>query len=268
MTSPAPGPAWPRDVLGVALPWEPPSPGAVRVDRREMMRYLGYRHQELDAELVRRIDRTVAGLEADVVPRGSYIVLAVEDASPGTATGDGGAPVRLRGTTLSLPGRDIARLLEGARWCAVLCCTLGMRLERRLRVASSQSPLDGALLDSAASAYVEAATEALNRDIAQRAAAAGLSCTRRYSPGYGDLPLGLQPELLSVLNAGRLCGLTATATNLLMPTKSVTAVLGLGEHLARPLPPSSEGRHNRGCHHSCATCSLGASCPYREEPHA
>ncbi len=50
----------------------------------------------------------------------------------------------------------------------------------------------------------------------------------RFSPGYGDCPLSAQRSIVnSVLNATRLIGLTVTPTSLLIPTKSVTAVIGL-----------------------------------------
>ena len=56
----------------------------------------------------------------------------------------------------------------------------------------------------------------------------GLVPTRRYSPGYGDLPLSVQPALLDALDAGRRLGVTLTESLLMVPMKSVTAVVGIG----------------------------------------
>ena len=61
------------------------------------------------------------------------------------------------------------------------------------------------------------------------AAARGLRTNFRFSPGFGDLPLAVQPAFLAALDAPRRIGLAATAGNLLVPTKSVTAVVGLFE---------------------------------------
>ena len=137
--------------------------------------------------------------------------------------------IALEGTALALTGRDIFRHLKDARYVAVLAVTLGMASEQRLRVLSSQNPLEGAVFDAACSALVESAADALNCEIEAAAQAAGLSCNTRFSPGYGDLPLAVQPTVLATLNATRLCGITATPTNLLMPTKSITAFVGLFE---------------------------------------
>ena len=51
----------------------------------------------------------------------------------------------------------------------------------------------------------------------------------RYSPGYGDLPLELQREIIRVLDCGRTIGITLTESLLMQPSKSVTAVIGMKE---------------------------------------
>ena len=51
--------------------------------------------------------------------------------------------------------------------------------------------------------------------------------TNRCSPGYGDLPLSLQPHLLSALNANKLLHITLSDTLLMIPQKSITAIVGI-----------------------------------------
>ncbi|MBR3258643.1 MAG: vitamin B12 dependent methionine synthase, partial [Eggerthellaceae bacterium] len=46
-------------------------------------------------------------------------------------------------------------------------------------------------------------------------------------PGYGDLPLEVQPDLLGLLDASRRLGITLSDSLLMSPTKSVTAIVGL-----------------------------------------
>lgn len=287
--------AWPASIAGIARPWAPAARNSLRTDRAEMMRYLGYHGQKVNSELAERIERCASWLETNVVPRGAYAVFRVATPTePGALTREDTPFVELCGTALTLPGKDIKHLLNGATWCAVLCCTLGMDLERNLRLTSSQDALEGALLDGAASAFIEVAINALNDEIAHHAHAAGLTCTMRFSPGYGDLPLEIQPRVLAALNAQRLCGLTTTATNLLMPTKSVTAVVGLmpcavtglGDTLAQSdrsdtasqTSPNHDSRNGSyptqatpqplGCTHTCATCALRDTCLYRKDSHA
>ena len=195
-----------------------------RVDRAEMLRYLGYGGQQIEPELSRRIELVVERLELDIEPRGVRRVFAVD----ATGVDEQSEPcIRLVGTNVELRGRDIYRHLKDARFAALMACTLGMDAERRLRTTGAQQPLEGAVLDAACSAYVEAAVEQMDQQAKAAAAAHGLAGNWRFSPGYGDCPLSAQRSIVDALNATRLIGLTVTPTSLLMPTKSVTAVIGL-----------------------------------------
>ena len=51
----------------------------------------------------------------------------------------------------------------------------------------------------------------------------------RVSPGYGDIPLSMQKEIFSALDCSRKIGLSLNASLLMTPTKSVTAIVGIGE---------------------------------------
>lgn len=55
----------------------------------------------------------------------------------------------------------------------------------------------------------------------------GLYLRPRFSPGYGDFPLSAQKEILDGLEAGKRIGITLTEGYLMMPSKSVTAVIGV-----------------------------------------
>ena len=233
--------------LGTPTPWEPT--GKVRADRGEVLRYLGYSGQDLSRELEERIEGLVREAEDAVSARGSWAVWPV---APGPDEGTG--PLRLAGSTVELKGSDIAAHLAGAGHVALLACTLGFECERHLRRAMARSALDGAVADAACSALVEAATEHMDRMVGEAARGAGLGCTRRFSPGYGNLPLSSQGAIVASLNARRLCGISVTAEDLLTPTKSVTALIGLTER-----PGAAQGRS-----FTCATCALSGSCPFRE----
>ena len=80
---------------------------------------------------------------------------------------------------------------------------------------------------------------------------AGLYCNYRFSPGYGDLPLSVQPTVLAALDAQRRLGITLSSSLLMTPTKSVTAIIGM---FKEPQPKS---------HPSCAGCPLIDFCKIR-----
>ena len=221
-----------------------------RVDRAEMLRYLGWSGQEIEPDLERRMELVVERLELDVEPRGVRQVFAVDP----TGVDAAGMPcIRLAGTEIELRGRDIYRHLKDARLCAVIACTLGMGAERKLRTMGSQSPLEGAVFDAACSAYVEAAVGQMDEQAKRDAGKFGLTGNWRFSPGYGDCPLTAQRPIVAALNATRLIGLTVTPTDLLMPTKSVTAVIGLFDGEA----------HDAETRPTCNVCRLREHCRFR-----
>ena len=106
-----------------------------------------------------------------------------------------------------------------------------------------------AVMDFCGSAWAESVCDEAEREIRSRFP--GKYCTDRFSPGYGDLPLNLQADFLRVLDAGRKLGITANESFLLLPCKSVTAVIGLSD---RP-----QGAKIR----DCGVCGLRENCEYR-----
>ena len=81
----------------------------------------------------------------------------------------------------------------------------------------------------------------------------GRYLTGRYSPGYGDLPLALQPFVAELVNARRAVGLAVSSAGILTPRKSITALLGASDHPVKG--------HRAGCAH----CALRDTCQYRKE---
>ena len=53
----------------------------------------------------------------------------------------------------------------------------------------------------------------------------GYARTMRYSPGYGDWPLAKQSQLLKLVGSDRI-GVTLTESSIMIPRKSVSAVIG------------------------------------------
>lgn len=188
-----------------------------RVNRAEALRYLGYAGQALDAEMEARIDENIAACEREARPGFVFRSFPIETCERG---------VRLAGSSLVLEGVDIARHLKGAAECAVLACTLGVANEAGMARRKAQSALDAAIYGAAGSSLVESVTDACEATVVADAAKRGMRTNWRYSPGYGDLPLALQPEIVRVLAADKRLGMVATESNLLIPAKSVTAFVG------------------------------------------
>ena len=199
----------------------------------EVLRYLGYGGQEVDAELLARIDAMRTRCEEVCRPA---VVERSFDASE---------------LPLDLPGNDIAKHLRGAVEVVLFAATLGHAVDQELRRLAVADPVGQVVFDAVATDAIERLANKVEANIRLRAAERGLFCSWRFSPGYGDLPLDVQPAFLQVLNASRRLGITLTASNLMVPTKSVTAIVGV--HL-EPQP---------GLASSCAVCQLAEFCALR-----
>ena len=209
------------------------------IDVDEALRYLGARGADGAARA--EAERVARELENRVTPRYTYRELELAESPEG---------IILPALHLSLPGALAKRMLGGCHHVILLCCTLGAAFDSLLRTAQARDMAYAVTLDACGNAYVEAACGAAERDIAARHP--GQYLTDRFSPGYGDLPLSLQPRLLDALDAPRRVGVSCTDSCLMIPAKSVTALMGLADS---PRPARVRG---------CAFCSLRDRCPHRK----
>lgn len=123
----------------------------------------------------------------------------------------------------SFKSDSLYRHLGGAKQAYIFALTLGIEVDRLILRLESSSTADRFITDALASALVEAACDAAEKTIFEGTdlAPAGY----RFSAGYGDFPLDLQPKILGSINAGRLLGITLSRSMLMIPRKSVTAVI-------------------------------------------
>jgi len=152
--------------------------------------------------------------------------------------------------TLQLPGQTARLMLQDTRQTCVLIATMGEAFDAQLRAMQARDMARAVILDACGSALVEKACDEAEREIAARFP--GMYLTDRFSPGYGDLPLNVQPQLCRLMDAQRTLGVHVTESFMLQPSKTVTAVIGLADH-----PQQARVR-------GCAYCSLREHCAIRK----
>ena len=208
----------------------------MKLDIMEALRYLGAGSSP--PEVLRRDMEQIADqLTAAVRPRYAYRVFSTVHEERG---------VLLREAGILLTGRSAARMLAQCDQAVLLICTLGAGFETMLRAEQARDMARAVMLDACGSAWVESGCNAAEEELA------GRYLTDRFSPGYGDLPLALQPAICAALDAGRRVGVQVTDSFLMNPSKSVTAVIGLSD---RPQQARIRG---------CAYCSMRETCTLRK----
>ena len=155
-------------------------------------------------------------LEKAVKPRFTWRAFHIEQQ-------EGGVLFREAGEIL--PGKLARNMLQECETAVLMVCTLGAEFDAMQRAWEARDMARAVVLDACGSALVEAGCDAAEEELAGRFP--GMYRTDRFSSGYGDIPLETQDWILRAVDAGRRLGVTTTASYLMIPSKSVTAVIGL-----------------------------------------
>lgn len=161
----------------------------------------------------------------------------------------------LERSALATEGVSIEKHLEGCSHVAVLAVTIGAGIDQLITRTQLTSMAMAVVLDAGASVLTEQIADAAERimkeELAQKLP--GMYTTSRFSPGYGDYPIRYQREILGYTDAPRKIGVTLTAGDMMVPHKSVTALVGLAGHpVTGRLAP-------------CSECVLRGKCNFLQE---
>jgi len=211
--------------------------------KAEVLRYLGRRGQEVPPELDKQVEECMELVRGEATPRHVKRGFDIARAKEG---------VTLSGAGILLRGKDIREHLSGCGKAVLMAATLGAGLDTLIRRWERADITRALILDACATQLIEECCDETEWQIREEVAADGCMATGRYSPGYGDFDLEIQPELIAVLDAQRRIGLTCTGSLILLPRKSITAVIGLGRGLIR--------RQD-----ACERCDLRGRCEYRKD---
>jgi hypothetical protein len=220
----------------------------LQIDRSEVLRYLGYRSGQTEdsAKVEQLLDEAAARVEQVARAQGLLETFRLQRHL---------GSLEMIGCDLSLNSADLLDLLQNSSRISLLLVTLGAGVDQLIADWWQQGKYAAAATaDAIASDAAEQAMNQLNRQVEQLAACGQLGLTRRFSPGYGDVPLSLQPELLRLLGAEQI-GVFSTSEHLLLPQKTITALVGW--------QPSGDSRAETD---KCAACPA-AACSYRRQPY-
>lgn len=202
------------------------------IDREEALRFMSFKG-EPDGELLCRIEKSEREVARLAVPAYTYKVFAVPEISH------------------VLQGDDIKKHLAGCSSVIVFAATLGAEVDKYIKRCQVTDIASAMIADAVASAFIEKYCMECDECLAENFSPSYL--TWRFSPGYGDFPIELQGEILRLADAERRLGLFATESSMLVPFKSVTAIIGVSAF--------SVSKENQ----NCATCHIKDTCVFRKE---
>ena len=210
------------------------------INVREALRYLGYGRNQADEAVMGMISECVDKVRQTANPKSVYrrFPLNITDDNYIEAAG-----IRVKSNSLAKNLKDCSEVI-------LFAATLGTDVDRMLNRYLKLDITRAAVFQAVAAAAVEGYCNEWQKKIEEEAATEGLYVRPRFSPGYGDLPLNIQSQFLSVLNTHKTIGLTLSEGDIMIPEKSVSAIMGLSH---RNMKCSIEG---------CESCDK-TDCAYR-----
>lgn len=218
----------------------------VQVNRAEALRYLGYKDSNVDEETSKLLDEAIAELMDISQFKYVYRIFPVNKAEE---------TISFENTLIKIKSKDLTNLFEFSDKAAVMAATLGFEVEKRIRYYSLTNLSKAVIFDACAASLIEVLCDYAEGEIKEIATQDKYNITSRYSPGYGDVPISHQFEIVDALNAQKLIGLTVSDASILLPRKSVTAFIGFT-------------KSNKQYKKSCFNCSLYGNCKYSKEGEA
>lgn len=207
----------------------------INIDPKQVAVYLGYYSANADEESKKLINECIAEFKRCADFRACFEKVAVSVSGNAVDLG-----------FMRAESRSLAKNLDGCRSAYIFAATAGAGSQRFLDRCSLLSPLRGIVADCVGSAAIEAFCDKINFSFENPD-----FLRPRFSPGYGDLPLEYQNRIVEFLGTKKNIGMSLTDSLMMVPLKSVTAIIGIGDEKNKCKGP--------GCMICC-----GKNCPYRD----
>ena len=196
------------------------SKNQLQIEPEEILRLLGDQEAAKDAHTLDLVEKHMEESLRTCSPQGAFVLGKAQ-----TATGTGS--IQIPGTSFQT-GKIIERMLSRAEYYAFFLVTVGPAVESMARSLISEGHyLEGYIVDLAASALVDQATDLLQEQVKNVAKEQGMRITNRYSPGYCSWDVEEQQKLFGLFPEG-CCGISLSPSSLMHPIKSISGIIGIG----------------------------------------
>ena len=193
-----------------------PDVSALSINKSEIYRYLGYKNgMPVGNEISVMIEEILQNVLLESRPKVCYKRFSVEL--------DDGVDFGF----MCVKSRELTANLKGCTQAIIFAATIGIYTDRQIQKESILSPARACVYQAVGATVIEAVCDDFNEWVRGEEAVKGNLLSPRYSPGYGDVPLSVQKDICRELDCAKTVGITLTESLLMIPEKSVTAVIGI-----------------------------------------
>ena len=193
-------------------------------------------------------EKTLSFEELGITPADVYEQMGYHDAQPDKATQQETATILKEVSQWLRPqfsyfvvnkqpdfemGNIILRQLRGSEAFALFICTSGLEFETYQQRLKEQGDMVRVFIaDALGSVIAEKCADQMEKALQESIDKLGWKHTNRFSPGYCGWHVS-QQQLLFPLFQGHTCGVKLTDSSLMIPIKSVSGIIGLGEKVRK-----------------------------------
>lgn len=193
-----------------------PNRDSLIVNKSEIYRYLGYKTgMDLPKEIETSVEEILDNVLKQSVPKVCYKYFE-------TKVGE-----QIDFGFMNVESKALASNLENCTETVIFGATIGIYTDRQIQKEQILSPARALIYQAVGATVVEAVCDDFNEWIRQKEQEKGRDICPRFSPGYGDVSLSIQKSIFQELSLAKLAGITLTDSLLMIPEKSVTAIIGI-----------------------------------------
>lgn len=189
------------------------------MNKELVLKYLGYRNQNIDNNLNTMIDLLIEEVKAISTIRYIHKMYKLKFLN--------NDEIILIKSNISLKGKRINDFLFGCEKAIVLATTLGINIDKKIKYYEKINLTKAVIFNSISSVYIDEICDNIELDIKNNYN--NYIFTKRFSPGYGDLSLEIQKNIIEELQTYKYCGIYTDYYSNLIPIKSITAIIGMKE---------------------------------------
>jgi hypothetical protein len=204
----------------------------IAVDPADVCRALGYSKSSTPQPVMDKVKSLLSGLMEGISPRAGYVMFA-------DLAVDVGQDAFSVGNVNFSCGSTIASQLKGSDYIAAVVATAGPEItEVGFKHMAGGELLEGYIADTIGSLVAEQAADIVEKHFEMLVSEEDRKITNRLSPGYCGWDVAEQHKLFSLLPDG-FCGVRLNESALMIPIKSISAVVGIGRSVEKGPYPCS-----------------------------
>lgn len=185
----------------------------IEPDKKEALRYMGYKNGSLSEELDVIYEKCLREYKKAALYKAAF------KEAPVTVS-DGAVDFGF----CRIENENLCKNLKDCKSAVIFAVTAGVGVDRLIMRYSKISPAEAMMCDCIASSAIEVWCDEINSKVNEQ-----YETKPRFSPGYGGVSLEYQKDVLSFLDAERKIGITLNDAFMMKPVKSVTAFIGVKE---------------------------------------